>query len=229
MPTPTQIYEQTEPSNYEQKCLCVLVLDTSYSMEGAPINELNSGLKRFQRELLNDEITRDRLEVAVITFDSNVKNIQGPALLTEFNMPELDCDGTTRMIDGLSEAISLVENRKLYYKAHGITYYRPWIVMMTDGYPDSGQDVDGMSSIIADATDKKKFTFIPVGVGDGIDEKTLKKLASSQIPPMKMQAVKFCEFFTWLSNSMSTISTSSNGKVALDDPARWLDKMLKDD
>lgn len=212
--------------NFEQKCLCVLVLDTSYSMDDGSIDELNAGLKRFQDELLKDKTTRDRLEVAIVTFDSDVKTIQQPALLTDFSMPTLECNGSTSMIDGISEAIDIVENRKQYYKSHGIPYYRPWIVMMTDGYPDSDQDVDGMSSRIKDAHQHKEFVFMGVGVGDSISEDVLKQLAQSDFPPMKMQAVKFCEFFTWLSNSMSGVSNSTGTDVTIPNPTEWLDEMI---
>lgn len=212
--------------NFEQKCLCVLVLDTSYSMDDGSIDELNAGLKRFQDELLKDKTTRDRLEVAIVTFDSDVKTIQQPALLTDFSMPTLECNGSTCMIDGISEAIDIVENRKQYYKSHGIPYYRPWIVMMTDGYPDSDQDVDGMSSRIKDAHQHKEFVFMGVGVGDSISEDVLKQLAQSDFPPMKMQAVKFCEFFTWLSNSMSGVSNSTGTDVTIRNPTEWLDEMI---
>ena len=212
--------------NFEQKCLCVLVLDTSYSMDDGSIDELNAGLKRFQDELLKDKTTRDRLEVAIVTFDSDVKTIQQPALLTDFSMPTLECNGSTCMIDGISEAIDIVENRKQYYKSHGIPYYRPWIVMMTDGYPDSDQDVDGMSSRIKDAHQHKEFVFMGVGVGDSISEDVLKQLAQSDFPPMKMQAVKFCEFFTLLSNSMSGVSNSTGTDVTIPNPTEWLDEMI---
>lgn len=212
--------------NFEQKCLCVLVLDTSYSMDDGSIDELNAGLKRFQDELLKDKTTRDRLEVAIVTFDSDVKTIQQPALLTDFSMPTLECNGSTCMIDGISEAIDIVENRKQYYKSHGIPYYRPWIVMMTDGYPDSDQDVNGMSSRIKDAHQHKEFVFMGVGVGDSISEDVLKQLAQSDFPPMKMQAVKFCEFFTWLSNSMSGVSNSTGTDVTIPNPTEWLDEMI---
>ena len=224
MPTASTL----QAENYEQKCLCVLVLDTSYSMDDGPIEELNNGLKRFQEELLKDKVTKDRLEIAIVTFDSDVNTVQVPALLTDFEMPTLVTNGSTCMIDGIREAIDIVEDRKQYYKSHGIPYYRPWIVMMTDGYPDSDQDVEGMSTRIKNAHNNKEFVFMGVGAGDAISEDTLKQLAQSDFPPMKMQAVKFCEFFQWLSNSMSGVSNSKPGTdVSLPDPAKWLDDMIK--
>lgn len=226
MATATERYEMNEPSNYEQKCLCVLVLDTSYSMDGGPIEELNAGLQKFQKDLLMDPVTSDRLEVAIVTFDSDVNVVQDPQLLTEFTMPQLQTNGTTCMVDGIEEAIRIVENRKLYYKSHGITYYRPWIVMMTDGEPDSDQDVDGAAARIKDDSASKKYVFIPIGVGNGINESVLNKLATPVFPAMKMQHVKFLEFFQWLSNSMTAISTSQDGTAKIDSPDSWLDKML---
>lgn len=225
MSTKNQIYEG-EPSNYEQKCLCVLLLDTSYSMEGGPINELNNGLKSFQQDLLKDELTSDRLEVAIVTFDSVVKTLQKPALLTDFSMPTLEVDGSTCMVDGINEAIDLVTERKQYYKQHGIPYYRPWIVMMTDGEPDSDQDVDSASSRIQAANTNKEFVFMPIGVGEDVNFSVLKQLSTPLFPPMKMQAVKFCEFFQWLSNSMSIITTSEGGNVTTASAKDWLDKMI---
>ena len=38
----------------EQRCPVLLLLDTSYSMSGAPITELNGGLSTLRQELLND-------------------------------------------------------------------------------------------------------------------------------------------------------------------------------
>lgn len=230
MNTNSSLYEGNEPSNFEQKCLCVLVLDTSGSMSwptaNPPISQLNVGLRKFQEELLKDDVTKDRLEVAIVTFDSDVQTIQGPELLTDFTMPSLSTNGSTRMADGISEAIDIITFRKQYYKNHGIPYYRPWIVMMTDGEPDSDQDIKGMGQRIREANDHKEFVFMAVGVGDSISEDALIKLSSPAFPPTKMQAIKFCEFFQWLSNSMSTISNSDGGNVQLGDPGSWLDNMI---
>lgn len=40
-----------DDSNPEPRCPCVLLLDTSGSMNGSPISELNKGLQVFKDEL----------------------------------------------------------------------------------------------------------------------------------------------------------------------------------
>lgn len=226
----TDMYEA--PLNYEQKCLCILCLDISGSMSGTPIRNLNDGLSRFQKELLKDDVTKDRLEVGIIGFGSKnssneVEEIQAPTLLTEFTMPHLDAWGSTPMLEGIRAAIDMVHTRKNYYKMHGLSYYRPWIVLMTDGYPNDPSSASALSKEIQQANKDKDYCFVPIGVGDDVDENLLKSLAQAQFPYMKLDGVKFIEFFTWLSNSMSTLSKSSDGAITLADPSDWLSNMIK--
>lgn len=54
--------------NPENRCPCLLLLDTSGSMQGPPIAELNAGLMQFRDELLSDSMAAKRVEVAIITF-----------------------------------------------------------------------------------------------------------------------------------------------------------------
>ena len=55
-------------SNPEPRCACVLLLDTSTSMQGRAIAELNQGLQTFRQELMSDRMAMQRVEVAVVTF-----------------------------------------------------------------------------------------------------------------------------------------------------------------
>jgi uncharacterized protein with von Willebrand factor type A (vWA) domain len=41
-------------ANPEPRCACLLLLDTSGSMHGPPITELNAGLVAFKNELMAD-------------------------------------------------------------------------------------------------------------------------------------------------------------------------------
>lgn len=72
--------DQTEfADNPEPRCPVVLVLDTSGSMNGEPIKELNEGLRAFTEALQNDPLASLRVEVALITFGGKVRavNVRG--------------------------------------------------------------------------------------------------------------------------------------------------------
>lgn len=200
------------PDNYEQKCLCTLVLDTSGSMGGEPIKELNKGLKEFYAAIEEDLIAASRLEVSIITFGSHIRVMQEPSLIENFDMPTLEVSGTTRLVDAVLEAMRKIEERKQWYKETGQPYYRPIVVLITDGEPNQNQDISGLSTAIAEAVNTKKFTFFGLGV-KGYNHQILQKICPPTAPPMPLAGYKFSEFFKWLSNSIGIITKSKEGET----------------
>lgn len=196
--------------NYEQKCLCVLVLDVSGSMRGTPIEELNKGLKDFYEEISSDVTTSQRLEISIITFSNTVITLQEPALVENITMPTLTASGSTEMVNAINYAIDMVDARKKWYKETNQNYYRPWIILMTDGEPDDDQDVAGLAQRIQNDTRNKRYAFLPIGV-EGANMAVLDQIKGN-IPAMKLQGTKFSSFFKWLSASMGTIVTSEEGE-----------------
>lgn len=196
--------------NYEQKCLCVLVLDVSGSMQGEPINELNRGLQDFYTEISSDPTTSQRLEVALLTFSNDVKTVQDPALVENFSMPTLTAWGQTAMVEAVNEAMDMVAARKQWYKSTGQQYYRPWIILMTDGEPYPNQDVSALAQRIQAESAAKKFTFLPIGV-QGANMDVLDQI-KGDIPPMMLKGTRFSTFFKWLSASMGTVVTAAPGQ-----------------
>lgn len=207
--TATQQYEE---ENFEQKCLCVLVLDTSGSMNAnGAIDELNKGLQTFKDVTMQDKTTRDRLEVAIVSFNSKVEVVQEASILPNVEMPTLEASGQTQLVAAIEKAQEVVEQRKDYYKSKGIPYYRPWIVVMTDGDPyPTGQDIDGIATKVQDDADNKKYVFFIIGIGNDVQDSTLTTLATTQCPAVRMAEVKFEEFFTWLSASTQAVVTPSH-------------------
>lgn len=209
------------PENYEQKCLCVLVLDVSTSMNGKPIDELNEGLKTFKQQVLDDFVAAQRIELAVVTFGSMVHVAQEPALVSQIELPMLRARGTTRLVDGVKTAIDVVEERKRWYKSTGQTYYRPWIFLISDGEPDKEQDIEGLSEEIKRKVDDKGFLFYAVGV-EGYNHEKLAQLSHPNTPPLPLKGLAFNELFKWLSASIAMVSKSAEGQiVSLPSPAGW--------
>lgn len=207
------MFQGESPENYEQKCLCVLVLDISTSMSGEPISQLNHGLHDFHRAVSQDFTASQRLEVSLVTFGSSAKCIQEPALVGNFEMPTLYCNGSTKLVDGVRTALAIIENRKKWYKETGQNYFRPMIVLITDGEPDSDQDINGLSSELSAKIASKGFMFYTIGV-QGYNHQKLLQICSTP-PPLPLDGLKFSAFFKWLSNSIDLMLKSKEGETLL--------------
>src|SRR5262249_22077650 len=152
--------------NPDPRCPCVLLLDTSGSMNGAPIKALNDGLAAFRDELLNDALARRRVEVAVVTFGAEVKVAQDFVTVDSFTRPALEAFGLTPMGTAVQKALDLIEARKTQYKTNGIAYYRPWVFLITDGAPEGEPEnaIDDAAKRIKIDEDAKRVAFFTVGV-----------------------------------------------------------------
>lgn len=196
-----------QAENFEQKCLCVFAIDVSGSMESCEL-ELNKGLQQFAIDVASDPALCAKLEVGIVTFGSTAQVLQTPALLDAFEMPILQVDGLTAMVDGVRLAMQMVQDRKDYWKPSGINYYRPWIVLITDGEPDNKQDIKGLAREIEAANKANSFQFLPIGV-EGANMQKLALISGTK--PQMLQGFNFAKFFTWLSASMGIITKSQEG------------------
>src|SRR5208283_4890278 len=86
--------------NPEPRCPCVLLLDTSGSMAGNPISQLNEGLITFKNELTSDSLAAKRVEVAIITFGTHVQTLLEFTCAKDFSPPFLTAGGQTPMGQG---------------------------------------------------------------------------------------------------------------------------------
>lgn len=204
--------------NPESRCPCVLLLDTSGSMNGAPINELNAGLQILREELSQDEMAQLRVELAIITFGP-VNLAQDFVTASQFVPPQLNANGDTPMGTAINLALDKIDERKQTYKQNGISYYRPWIFLISDGAPTDGNVWQSAAQRVRDAESKKKVAFFAVGV-EGADTNVLSQFSTRQ--PLMLKGLKFRELFVWLSSSLSGVSRSKPGEeVPLQSPATW--------
>ncbi len=197
-------------------CFC---LDVSGSMSGEPIEELNRGVREFYQAIKDDEMALYSAEVCIVTFGGNdAVVLQDFASLTLSPQPPvLRAEGGTPMGEAVNKALDLLEQRKQEYKDVGVDYYQPWLVLMTDGYPNGSKaELERSIGRTVDLINTKKLTIFPISIGDEADMNILARY-SPKWSVLKLQGLKFREFFQWLSKSVSKTSVSSPGeKIDLD-------------
>lgn len=197
-------------------CLC---LDTSGSMYGKPIEELNEGILRFYEAVCADEIASYSAEIAIVVFggasgSKKVRCVQPFMTLSENPKPPvLTADGSTPIGEGVNKALDLLEQRKKEYTAAGVDYHQPWLLLMTDGDPIGSNALEQKRAQerIQQLLAQKKLVVFPLGVGKAKQE-NLQKYASEDIPPMKLKGLRFREFFRWLSQSVVQVSGTMAGE-----------------
>lgn len=205
--------------NPEQRCPCILLLDVSGSMNGSPIAQLNAGLSTFRESIQKNELASMRVEVAIITFGSVVEVKQDFITVDQFNAPVLTSHGGTPMGQAINTALDKLEERKQIYKQAGISYFRPWVFLITDGEPTD--EWHAAATRIQAMEERKGVTFFVVGV-DKANLTTLAQIAPKNRPPVRLLGLNFASMFLWLSSSLGKVSDSKIGtQVALPPTTDW--------
>jgi uncharacterized protein YegL len=210
--------------NPEPRCPVVLLLDTSGSMKGQPIQELNEGLRAFSSAVKADRLASLRVEVAIITFGGKVQavDVRGGAgqpidfdaqkafvTADAFQAPTLTAGGGTPMGGAVEQALTLLRERKEVYKLNSLDYFRPWLFLITDGKPTD--EWQRAAQQVKDEEARKGVLFFGVGV-EGADIGTLARF-SDQRQPLMLKGLAFEELFQWLSKSLSAIAHSKPGEM----------------
>lgn len=211
----TAVIEQTPfgtnnfAENPEPRVPVVVLLDISGSMNGSPIQQLNDGIQTFKDALVADSLAAKRVEVAIVTFGGGQAQTACEFTTVEgFQPPSLISSGDTPMGAAIRQGIDILAQRKRVFKAHGISCYRPWLFLITDGVPTD--EWQSAAAQVKQGEGSKAFLFYAVGV-EGANFDVLKQISVRE--PLKLKGLRFQDLFLWLSASLSSVSRSSPGEA----------------
>ena len=175
-----------------------LLIDTSGSMSGEPIEAVKNGIQLLLSTLRQDPYALETAYLSVITFSDSAKQTTPLTELISFQQPSLKASGCT----ALGEALELLSKRidaevtKTTLEQKGD--WKPLVFLMTDGEP-----TDDVTRGIQEIKKRKFGVFVACAAGQSVNLGVLKKITSTIVQLDTADATTIQAFFKWVSASVS--------------------------
>lgn len=188
---------------------CVLLVDTSRSM-CHHMDSLNRAISSFRDSVCKNELSRQRVDVAVIQFNNVASIVQYFVPICDLPDITLKSGGRTAMGTGINMAIDIVKDRCQLYSRLGTPCFKPWIFMITDGSPwgEPKNEIEIARHRIKEEESRGsvgKLKFFAVAV----DNAKRDLLATLTTRVIDLKEADFGSLFDWLADSMTAISIST--------------------
>ncbi len=179
-----------------------LLLDTSGSMNGEPIEAVKNGVQVMISSLRQNPQAIETAYISIITFDTTVRQLVPLTDLASFQIPNIQAGGTT----ALGEALKVVSNKidtevaKTTKEQKGD--WKPLVFIMTDGTP-----TDDWRSGLSEFKKHKTAYTVACAAGGNADTSILKQITDNVVRLDTADANSIAKFFTWVSASIGVSST----------------------
>ncbi len=194
-------------SDFTRRLPVYLLLDTSGSMAGEPIEAVKQGVKALLMELRSDPQALETAYLSVITFDSVARQICPLTELMNFKEPVIAANGITSLgaaLRLLSECIK-IEVRKSSLEHKGD--WKPLVFLLTDGVPTDDWEQAANQIMI-----EQPANIIACAAGAQADTTVLKKITNNVLMMNNLSAGDLAQFFAWVSGSIKMSSKSVDAK-----------------
>ena len=179
-----------------------LLLDTSGSMSGEPIEAVKNGVQMMIHSLRQNPQAIETAFVSIITFDIEAKQQIPLTDLASFQMDDLKATGTTALGAALSLLADKMENEVTKTTLEQKGDWKPIVFIMTDGVP-----TDDWQAGFQRLKSVKKGLIVGCAAGNNADDKVLKEISDQVVRLSNTDADSIGKFFQWVSASIATTST----------------------
>jgi uncharacterized protein YegL len=195
----------------------IWILDTSWSMEGEKIGQLNFAIKESlpaMQDTARENPTAEVL-VRVVTFSSGARwHLAQSTPVDQFTWTDVVADGVTDM----GKALSLV-SEQLRMPPMTDRALPPVLVLITDGYPTDNFDA-GLKALLGEPWGKRAVR-LAIGMGGDTDMGVLAKfIGHNEIQPLRADnASTLIKYIKWASTVVvKSASTPLSRRVGEDQP-----------
>jgi uncharacterized protein YegL len=196
-----------------------LLLDTSGSMKGEPIESVKVGLGTMVTSLRQDPFALESVYISIITFDREVKNILPLTELETLQLPDIETpeSGPTHLGDALELLCAKVNSEVLRGSADQKGDWMPLLFIMTDGSPS---DLQKYREYIPKVKKLNFGNIIACAAGPKAKDSFLKELTPTVVHLDTTDSATFSQFFKWVSASVSSGNRSlgAGGETMLPPP-----------
>ena len=189
----------------ERRLPVYLLLDTSGSMTGAPIEAVRRGLEQFKIEVQGDTFALETVSIGIITFGGRGAEFitRGLIPFDQFSPPQIDATGQTPLGQALwllSESLDKDLRRPVRGGPKGD--WRPLVFILTDGEPTD--DWKDAREKIRQRESAKVCKVITVGCGPYFNQQKLSEIAIGDTFNMDNDDASFHKFFEWVSTMVKS-------------------------
>lgn len=118
----------------------LLLIDTSASMAGEKICAVEYAINSFIADL-KGTFEAACTDLCIVSFSDETKIVQPFTCSSNVAKIALEASGLTSLWEALSISTNLLNNQRQLYKQLAITYYKPRIILITDGTPTDSGDI----------------------------------------------------------------------------------------
>ncbi len=185
-----------------------LVLDTSGSMSGEPIEAVRQGVKALVSDLRGDPLALEGAYLSLISFNSEPAQLVPLTELLSFQEPTLGAGGSTALGKALDLTLSCIAREVVKSSPDQKGDYKPLVFLMTDGQPTDEWEP------AAERMKASKVNVIACAAGPGASLDALKRITENVVILSSLQPNDMKAFFRWVSSSIKAVSQAIDSGAA---------------
>ncbi len=175
-----------------------LLLDTSGSMMGEPIEAVRNGLQIMVGSLRQNPQAIETAFLSIITFNSSAQQAVPLTDLASFQPPDIQASGTTSMGEALQLVANCIDSEVQKTTLESKGDWKPLVFIFTDGIP-----TDDIQSGLAALKSKKTGFIVGCAAGSRADASTLKQITENVVQLDTLDSAGISQFFAWVTASIA--------------------------